>query len=48
MNKPVSLLAAFFSHVGCAVWALSCLFEFIPFVLLIGYCPYTPGLSTSG
>jgi hypothetical protein len=34
VNRSVSLLAAFFSLVGCAVGALSCLFDFVPFVLL--------------
>ena len=36
VNKPVSLLAAFFSLIGCAVWAFGCLFELTPFVLLKG------------
>jgi hypothetical protein len=36
VNKTVSLLAAFFSLVGCAVGALSCLFDLAPFVLLKG------------
>jgi hypothetical protein len=39
VNKTLSLLAAFFSLVGCAVGALSCLFDFAPFVLLKG-APY--------
>lgn len=33
-NRSLSLLAAFFSLVGCAVGALSCIFDFIPFILL--------------
>lgn len=36
VNRTVSLLAAFFSLVGCAVGAVSSLFEFAPFVLLRG------------
>jgi hypothetical protein len=36
VSRSVSLLAAFFSLVGCAVGALSCLFDFAPFVLLGG------------
>ena len=39
VNPTLSLLAAFFSLVGCAVGALSCLFDFVPFVLLKG-APY--------
>jgi len=39
VNRSLSLLAAFFSLVGCAVGALSCLFDFAPFVLLKG-APY--------
>jgi hypothetical protein len=34
VNRSLSLLAAFFSLVGCAVGALSCLFDFVPFILL--------------
>jgi hypothetical protein len=34
VNRPVSLLAAFFSLVGCAIWAVGGLFEFSPFVIL--------------
>lgn len=41
VNRSLSLLAAFFSLVGCAVGAMSCLFNFAPFVLLKG----TPYLS---
>ena len=36
VNRSLSLLAAFFSLVGCAVGALDCLFDFAPFVLLSG------------
>lgn len=36
VNRSISLLAAFFSLVGCAVGALSCLFDFAPFILLKG------------
>jgi len=36
VNRPVSRLAAFFSLVGCAVLAVSSLFEFTPFSLLRG------------
>ena len=36
VNRTVSLLAAFFSLVGCAVGALSCVFDLAPFVLLRG------------
>ncbi len=36
VNRPVSRLAAFFSLVGCAVLAVSSLFELTPFVLLRG------------
>jgi hypothetical protein len=39
VNRTVSLLAAFFSLVGCAVWAVGFFFEFAPFVLLKG-APY--------
>jgi hypothetical protein len=39
VNGSLSLLAAFFSLVGCAVGAVSCLFDFAPFVLLKG-APY--------
>src|SRR6266850_2928947 len=39
VNRSLSLLAAFFSLVGCAVGAVSCLFDFAPFVLLKG-APY--------
>jgi hypothetical protein len=34
VNRTLSLLAAFFSIVGCAVGGLSCLFDLTPFVLL--------------
>jgi hypothetical protein len=34
VNKTLSLLAALFSLMGCAIGALSCLFELVPFLLL--------------
>jgi hypothetical protein len=45
VNRSLSLLAAFFSLVGCAVGALSCLFDFAPFVLLKG-APYLNAFTT--
>lgn len=36
VNRSLSLLAAFFSLVGCAIGAFSCFFDLIPFVLLNG------------
>ena len=39
VSRSISLLAAFFSLVGCAVGALSCIFDFAPFILLKG-APY--------
>ena len=39
VNRSLSLLAAFFSLIGCAVGAFSCIFDFVPFVLLKG-APY--------
>ena len=45
VNRSLSLLAAFFSLVGCAVGALSCLFDFAPFVLLKG-APYLSVFTT--
>ena len=36
VSRTVSLLAAFFSLVGCAVGALSCVFDVAPFILLGG------------
>ena len=39
VNKSLSLLAAFFSLVGCAIGAVSCLFEFAPLTVL-GGAPY--------
>lgn len=36
VNRTVSLLGVFFSLIGCAVWAVSSLFELMPFVLLKG------------
>jgi hypothetical protein len=44
VNRSLSLLAAFFSLVGCAVGALSCLFDFLPFILLKG-APYLSGFT---
>ena len=44
VNRSLSLLAAFFSLVGCAVGALSCLFDFVPFILLKG-APYLSGFT---
>jgi hypothetical protein len=45
VNRSLSLLAAFFSLVGCAVGALSCLFDFVPFLLLKG-APYLSVYTT--
>ena len=45
VNRSLSLLAAFFSLVGCAVGALSCLFDLVPFVLLKG-APYLSAFTT--
>jgi Domain of unknown function (DUF4386) len=45
VNRSISLLAAFFSLVGCAVGALSCFLDFIPFVLLKG-APYLTVYTT--
>jgi hypothetical protein len=39
VNRSLSLLAVFFSLIGCAVGAVSCLFDFAPFILLNG-APY--------
>ncbi len=39
VNRSLSLLAAFFSLVACAVGALSCVFDLVPFILLKG-APY--------
>jgi hypothetical protein len=36
VNRSLSLLAAFFSLVGCAIGALACVFDVVPFVLLKG------------
>ncbi len=36
VNRSLSLLAAFFSLVACAVGALSCVFDLVPFILLKG------------
>ena len=45
VNRSLSLLAAFFSLVGCGVGAFSCLFDFVPFVLLKG-APYLSAFTT--
>jgi hypothetical protein len=45
VNRSLSLLAAFFSLVGCAVGALSCVFDFMPFILLKG-APYLSVYTT--
>lgn len=45
VNRSLSLLAAFFSLVGCAVGALSCLFDFVPFVILKD-APYLSAFTT--
>ena len=45
VNRSLSLLAAFFSLVGCAVGALSCIFDFVPFVLLKD-APYLAAFTT--
>ena len=45
VNRSLSLLAAFFRLVGCAVGALSCLFDFIAFILLKG-APYLSIFTT--
>ncbi len=34
VNRSLSLLAAFFSLVGCAIGALACVFDVVPFLLL--------------
>lgn len=36
VNKSLSLLAAFFSLVGCAVGAVACVFDLVPLILLSG------------
>ena len=40
VNRSVSLVAAFFSLVGCAIQALACIFELAPYVAL-GSEPYS-------
>lgn len=45
VSRSLSLLAAFFSLVGCAVGALSCIFDFVPFVLLKD-APYLAAFTT--
>src|SRR5687767_12438575 len=46
VSRTLSLLAAFFSLVGCAVGALSSLFDFVPFVLLKD-APYLSAFTTA-
>ena len=43
VNRSLSLLAAFFSLVACAVGAVSCVFDLVPFILLKG----TPSLTAA-
>jgi len=45
VNRSLSLLAAFFSLVACAVGALSCVFDLVPFILLKG-APYLSATFT--
>jgi Domain of unknown function (DUF4386) len=45
VNRSLSLLAAFFSLVGCGVGAFSCIFGFMPFILLKG-APYLSVYTT--
>lgn len=45
VNRSLSLLAAFFSLVACAVGALSCVFDLVPFILLKG-APYLTAVFT--
>ena len=45
VNRSLSLLAAFFSLVACAVGALSCVFDLVPFILLQG-APYLTAAFT--
>lgn len=45
VNKSLSLLAAFFSLVGCAIGAVGCLFDVMPFLLLKG-TPYLNVFNT--
>jgi hypothetical protein len=45
VNRSLSLLAAFFSLVACAVGALSCVFDLMPFILLKG-APYLTAAFT--
>ena len=45
VNRSLSLLAAFFSLVACAVGAFSCVFDLIPFTLLKG-TPYLTAAFT--
>jgi Domain of unknown function (DUF4386) len=45
VNRSLSLLAAFFSLVACAVGAFSCVFDLVPFILLKG-APYLSAAFT--
>jgi len=36
VNRSLSLLAAFFGLVGCAIGAVACLFDVVPFIVLKG------------
>jgi hypothetical protein len=45
VNRSLSLLAAFFSLVACAVGAFSCVFDLAPFILLKG-APYLTAAFT--
>jgi hypothetical protein len=45
VNRSLSLLAAFFSLVACAVGAFSCVFDLVPFILLKG-APYLTAAFT--
>jgi hypothetical protein len=47
VNRSLSLLATFFSLVACAVGALSCVFDLVPFILLKG-APYLTAAFTVG
>lgn len=46
VNKSLSLLAAFFSLTGCAIGALACVFDLVPFILL-GGVSYLGSFSTT-
>jgi hypothetical protein len=45
VNRSLSLLAAFFSLVGCGVGTFACIFDLIPFILLKG-APYLSVYTT--